>query len=762
MNKRAVCVIVLPLLLLGGVIDGEVQFSLGDLTIGQQGDYHTVNLTQCTPFTKPGVPELVTRYIAVVLPHDADVVGIEVLSYSRTEIPGSFQLLPVQHPPTFSRQPQEQSFVFPDENIYSRASEYPGELVSHLHTGSKGGFRIAIIGFFPLQYIPMENALILYSSIRFRIRYQEGLFTPRGAWLHEQAKHEKEVSRMVINPEDVPRWHPVAQPCPRVCSRTGQGLEFNNPEYIIMATDEFVSYFKPLKEWKTRKGVPTNLVNLGDVVTYPSATLDEKRIRDFIIEYNENHGTHYFLLVGDFETFPMKCINTIDDPNTPSDLWYADYDEDFFTNVYVGRASVNTQAEAVVFVEKVLNYEKETPTTLFHEKIFLPAYALWAGYGSPVNDSIAFHDPQSWQDAQRYDWQYPVTPEEVSDSFNVGFAYTNISAHGSWDAWGGSYSYHSIDDADSLSNAPPLTGVATAISCKIGELDHTGEDCYVEHMMNNPRGGTVAFVGNSRNGYGRIWNYGRSEWFCIWFYEQLAGNRIYNLGQTVAAAKDRCAMFAPGDPYVKHCMHTANLFGDPEMPLWLFTPRPLEVHHDTVIPVNTDTFTVYVGDGNAPLENVRVCVMSARDTLYRVAYTNSAGFARFPLALFLITDTCYVTVTHPDFLPYEGIALVTGPGIKEHSQALLPICTFVSPRPNPTMNRTTFQYILPHEMFISINIYNAIGQNVGTVIQAYQGAGAYQVDWEVKKQDVLSSGVFFVQFRAPDVTITHKLIVLGN
>ena len=73
--------------------------------------------------------------------------------------------------------------------------------------------------------------------------------------------------------------------------------------------------------------------------------------------------------------------------DTPTDLYYADIDTDWnpnrdylikdhevaaaFADVFVGRAPVNDQEQADVFIDKILIYEKSAPSDYVNEVLFL-------------------------------------------------------------------------------------------------------------------------------------------------------------------------------------------------------------------------------------------------------------------------------------------------------------------------------------------------------------------------------------------------------
>ena len=758
-NKRLILpLLLIPSLLFSGVIEKGISFSSNDLQFSKSKGYDLVRLSGCAPTTEIGKPELAVEHLTFVIPPNAEVKGVEVTSTKRFEVAGEFKILPAQYPEPFAIKYKPKPFVKPDPAVYGLSAEFPGVLAEVTHKGTKGGFRLATVVVYPLQYIPTHGKLYLYQHMQVRLHYDEGVVPAEPIWLHKLEYETAAVKRLVVNPEDVERWTP---PIKKVDRFEMDDTTFVNPEYAIMTPDAYVSDFAPLRDWKCRKGVPTEIFTLTWILNnYPGAN-DTVKVRNFIEDYNQNHGTDYFLCVGDWGVFPMKrmYMSTAYDYHISTDFWYADYDGDWYSEAYVGRFSINNSSEIANYINKTLKYERESPSTGFHEKIFMPGYVLWSGYGCPVNDTIALHDPPSWLDAKRYDWIQTLTTQEISDSFNVGFAYTNISAHGEEYRWGGSY-YHTSTDADNLTNAPPLTGWVTGICCLIGTIEYASDDCYVEHMMNNTHGGAAAFVGNSDYGYGRIENPGRSEWQCIWFNDELTNNGVYNYCRTVAAANDRCVPYV-GDQYVQHCLYAWLPYGDPQMELWTFFPGPMVGSHNSTVPVGPSTFTVTITDSKAPIENARVCVMAKQDPEYQVDYTNASGVVSFNIDPEIANDTLWVTATKADCSPYEGYAIVTTPGVGEEKPQKPLFFGLEHPQPNPAHKNVKISYSIPQDSRVELTVYNSSGQLVARLLDANITAGVHNILWRPNR-DNLPAGIYLIRLTAGNETTTRKVVLISR
>jgi hypothetical protein len=70
--------------------------------------------------------------------------------------------------------------------------------------------------------------------------------------------------------------------------------------------------------------------------------------------------------------------------------------------------------------------------------------------------------------------------------------------------------------------------------------------------------------------------------------------------------------------------------------------------------------------------------------------------------------------------------------------------------PNPFNPATTIKYALPEAAFVSLEIYNVVGQVVSTLVAEQQTAGRYVVQWDATNDNghSLSSGIYFYRLQA--------------
>ncbi|MEJ2494064.1 MAG: lamin tail domain-containing protein [Ignavibacteriaceae bacterium] len=77
--------------------------------------------------------------------------------------------------------------------------------------------------------------------------------------------------------------------------------------------------------------------------------------------------------------------------------------------------------------------------------------------------------------------------------------------------------------------------------------------------------------------------------------------------------------------------------------------------------------------------------------------------------------------------------------------------------PNPFNPTTNINYSVPGKSYISLKVYNLLGQEVATLFEGMQLAGNYTVTFNAEE---LASGVYLYQLRANDYISTKKLILL--
>ncbi len=357
----------------------------------------------------------------------------------------------------------------------------------------------------------------------------------------------------------------------------------------------------------------------------------------------------------------MRTINPPDSDPVPNDAYYADFDNDWISELNVGRASVSgpgTGAGQIgTFITKLLTYEQNPPA-------FTTTAAMF-GFDLDSRTKaeqckiaiVNAHFTTGWTVTTVYDSQTGNHLTNAIAAMNAGQNIINHADHSNTDVMGMGYTHHNllldIADVDALTNGNKQ-GTLYSMGCDPAAFDEN--DCIAEHFLQNPNGGSLAFIGNSRYGWYQSQSYNTlSMGYDQSFFHSLMSNNLYHLGAAFSDHKD--SYINTGDEYDQYIYSELTLLGDPELPIWLATPQPLAITAPTSLQTGPSTFTVTVTSGDSPKADVTVCLWKNPD-VYLTATTDGTGTATFtpdPAT----PGTLTVTATAQNCLPAVATATVT-------------------------------------------------------------------------------------------------------
>lgn len=81
--------------------------------------------------------------------------------------------------------------------------------------------------------------------------------------------------------------------------------------------------------------------------------------------------------------------------------------------------------------------------------------------------------------------------------------------------------------------------------------------------------------------------------------------------------------------------------------------------------------------------------------------------------------------------------------------------------PNPVVSGTTFQYSLPEESYVTLEIFNALGQRVASVFNGVRAAGSYSASWNgIGDNGVsLQPGSYIYRLKAGEQVLSRMLVI---
>ena len=161
---------------------------------------------------------------------------------------------------------------------------------------------------------------------------------------------------------------------------------------------------------------------------------------------------------------------------------------------------------------------------------------------------------------------------------------------------------------------------------------------------------------------------------------------------------------------------------------------------------------------------------SATDFDYFTVYgSNSNNFGAASVIGYSVSPTLSVLgSTHPvyfvtatDFSGNESLPASTGnpTGVGETPNSYV---LSVSAYPNPFNPETTVRYTVPAKGRVTLDVFDARGAHVATLVDAERDAGAHTVTWNGRdhRGTASGSGVYFARLTSPAGTRTYKMTLL--
>jgi len=663
------CIILfaLPLQLIPAEFQYTAEFSRADFIFDRVMNYDIVRLKDGDWINNIGKPMLPAKEIKIALPAGMAATGVRIVDIQSMLIVGEYTIFPAQPPRRTSIEDDYTPFVKPEKETYGSMNPYPSNLVEFVHQTDLAGQGMAVVRLYPVHYVPSEKKIVLNTRIRFVIEGTYGYEC--GDYLtseRHRTEYERIVKDLVVNPNDV-RLNLSPHGSSISLALTGGPYE-----HVIITRSADTTYWKPLSEWYTKRGLRSKIVTTTWIYANYTGSDNQERIRNFIIEADKSVAqngweTDYVLMCGESGDVPFKNRTYVSE-SIPSDQYYGDYDDDWIYEVYVGRSTARGSTEINRFINKVLKYEKDPPitnylldVTLLGMDLTTVAYDGYLTRGEYLKRRIDnWYIPSRFVIDSIYDTHSGNHRTAFINALNDGQKLVNHADHGNATVMCTGDRNHSLyitnSNVDALTNNNRLS-ILYSVGCHCNEMDYS--DCIAEHFViyNDLQAG-VAFTGNTRSG----WFYGGDPYSLSFQLDQywwrgLFDNQKYILGEALANTKDNCPH---SNDHWRYCQWTVNLLGEPAMPIWTNSPDSFNVTHPSTLPLGTSTFLVHVqrvGGGN--VNHAYVCLWKGNE-VYERGYTNSSGDVTFspnPTT----NGVMYVTVTKYDFndtyLPYEGTSI---------------------------------------------------------------------------------------------------------
>jgi len=172
--------------------------------------------------------------------------------------------------------------------------------------------------------------------------------------------------------------------------------------------------------------------------------------------------------------------------------------------------------------------------------------------------------------------------------------------------------------------------------------------------------------------------------------------------------------------------------------------------------------TINVGDQiNFVLESVHTAREVSQATWNANGTTSNGGFD-LPNGGGTVTFNqagtyYYVCVPHASFGMKGIITVNTATDVKTTGETIPNNFILMQNYPNPFNPTTTISFSLPTKSFVSLKVYDVLGNEVAVLLSDELPAGKFERQWNAAE---LPSGVYFYSLKAGSFTSTKKLLLL--
>lgn len=545
-----------------------------DLKLNNYNNWNKIEHEDFVYLTNPGKPMIPVKKLLIALPPNAIFENIKITEFKFLNLSGVYNIMP--YPSIYLLNYKDDS----PEHIYEKSNEkylcehsqsdfYPQKIVNLNNIGKMRKYSYISFTVCPFRYFPESGKLQYFDSCKIIINYSypsnndfymdskysnnNDLFDYKASILFNNFKQVKDLYNSNSN----------------LVSNTDR---FN---YVIITSDEFVSLLSnsDFITWKTNLGHSVKIISISDQIIINQQGVDlAEQIRNFLRQYYELWGIKYVLIVGDYQTIPMRYCS----PNphwlegtVPTDSYYSDLsfsdaeswdsngdgyygvygqdNPDFMPEVYVGRIPTSDTLKISYTLNKIVRFEQDTSDW---KKNALHGGAMLF-YANEDHDTDIDHniDGASCLDAiekdfminwmishyseheglspSTYEWN-PLNEEAFTNDWRNGqYAVVNWAAHGAptsigrviwdWDDGDGIPEHDNgeliwgqfLDTYSNLEDDYP--SIIFAVSCNVGYPEPTGNGNLGIDMLTKESFGSAVSVCSATRGAAASANWAESH-----------------------------------------------------------------------------------------------------------------------------------------------------------------------------------------------------------------------------------------------------------
>lgn len=459
----------------------------------------------------------------------------------------------------------------------------------------------------------------------------------------------------------------------------------NEPNYLIITTNEYYNVIHDFVKWKRMKG------NNVDVEKLPKGSWNPNNIR-FAVELHNDplNPLDYVLIIGGHDDVPGVPFE-ISHPDGPyygvTDYTYGLLNADNIPQVHRGRIFGDTTTEITSVLDKIIQYERN-PTmnesfykTALHCSAYIDRnagydvedgcedrafiltsenirnyltqkdYTIHRQYGKRASIT-PFHWSNSYSDGrtlpaelQPDSYLWNGNADSIRNIINNGAFYVLYKGHGETDFWcDPPFGYYNISQLQNENMFPVIFSSA----CSTGEYD-TNYNCLAESFLKKTNGGCVGIIAASSvafSGWDDAMVLGMID--AIWpnlqltYVENYSPNindsiPVYELGQILDIGLLRMKETYGYGGRIMETRKAYHFFGDPSMQI--YTEKPNHFAEPSVF-LRGDSLFVFVEDGDCKI------------TFYNKITKNIKSYKGNYAAYANPTDSLVICLDRHNYVPY--------------------------------------------------------------------------------------------------------------
>tara|TARA_Y100001970_G_scaffold50742_1_gene64211 strand:+ start:17866 stop:21162 length:3297 start_codon:yes stop_codon:yes gene_type:complete len=610
-------------------------FSLNSVIVNDS-EYFSIKFPLSASIMEEGYPDL-PKYSSSIIVPDNKSMSVEILSSNFIDYE-NINIIPSKGNLSRLINPDDIPYIF--DEVYKEDVFYPNNVVQLNEPYILRDYRGQVVEFHPVQYNPVTKVLRVYTSIEVKVfSTNDNLIINPLVRNRDMDKIDNEYKNIYTN-----HFLNFENESTRFDYLVDQG------NMLIISDGNFMSEMQPLVDWKNKKGIPTEIVNVSSIGTSASS------ISSFVENYYNSNGLTFLLLVGDIAQIPSTIVS-----GSASDVSYGCISgNDFYPEVIVGRMSGSTPSHIATQVERSIEYERYPQSNVeWYDNALGVASNQGPGFQNMTDDDfndflwntiLSDFTYDSYQGI--YDGQGGSDAQGIT-AINNGVSLINYTGHGSISSWGNGASL-STGQINQLTNNNKLPFVIT-VGCNVGEFNSTNE-CYAEAWQRATNGGEptggIAHFGSTISQSWEPPMHGQYSMNLI-----LTESYDNQLTRTMGGITTNGCMYmndAQGSSGINETKYW-TFFGDPSTNLRTAPAMSMNVQHDDVILVGADQFVVDVGENGALAAlSLNGELISSAYSIGGVAVLELAGAADIPGNLDLV-------VTGFNSIPYEVEVMVLAP-----------------------------------------------------------------------------------------------------